>query len=242
MKRIPAKRENRIPVRNLQLVRVTVAGGPGQLTSSDAVLGDISRGGAKLKLDQPLPFQDHISILLQSPELGLKLTLAARVCWVRQEPEGDWLVGCTFEPELPKDSLEKLFVSGLLERRLFPRKARRTLVSAKWELDAQTLPAYLWDVSEGGFCILSPQTRQVGRRVLITIEHQGRTEQVQAETHWQAPVAGGYVVGCQFINREGCDLLRELTELQTDAPASSRRSFKALARQIVGGLLTARGR
>src|SRR5688572_30801837 len=74
---------------------------------TNARLVDLSPGGAKLILVTPLAFEDDLIVTLESQELELCLSLSARICWFRQQSGGAWVMGCSFDPQLPDEELER---------------------------------------------------------------------------------------------------------------------------------------
>jgi len=225
MLRKPTRAEPRYKVRNIEFVDVTVRQDSGTTDAALAEVRDLSRGGASLVVTRPLQFQEALLIKLESAKLGLDLSISAEVCWIRSLDEGRWLLGCSFAPPLPPESLEKLFVSGLLERRSYRRHQTRMAVTAQWELDTNVLPAFLWDISEGGFCILSPQPSKTGRRVLICAQGANEVVQIPAKTQWEMKVGDGWVVGCEFATREGYSLVQKLqSQTRGEHKGSERRT------------------
>jgi hypothetical protein len=200
---------------------------------------DIARGGAKLLLPAQLPLDDAVEIRLQSEALGLDLRLTAAICWC--QPEGsNWTLGCRFVPPIPPDSMERLFVTGLLERRFFTRRPRRVAVTAQWELESGFLPAMLWDLSDGGFCLLMPTPRKMGGRVLVMAGDEGNRFEVPAKIQWEMHIGEGYLVGCQFVNRLGYEALHKLQSAQAELLAAKpeRPSVRRRLRELVGALFT----
>ena len=199
--------EARNPALHPELIRVAVRQISGQISEPlTAELCDISRGGAKLRLSTPLKLDDATSISLTSEALGLDLSLAARVCWVCEEG-GKWALGLEFSPRMPNNILDKMVANGVVERRLYRRRGRRIPVTARWESDPVDHSALLWDISPGGFCLLSPT--KPSRKVRITPDAQSE-HSVCGMTQWEVLMAGGYVVGCKFIDERGFELLQSL--------------------------------
>lgn len=193
------RRDPRFKIRTGQALEVTLAkNGSRPDQSVLARLIDISRGGAKLSLASPVLFNSDALLRLKSPSLGLDLTMNAGMCWSRPEEERGWLLGCSFSPRLPEEVLSKLIESDVLERRITERRQRRIPITAQWELDPAPIPGYLWDVSEGGFCFLSPS--KAGEQVTISPTETRRSTTIRARRQWSLEVGGGYVVGCRYLN------------------------------------------
>jgi len=234
------QREPRFPVRKAAPVKVVIT----KLHDKDSppCIGsmiDIARGGAKLLLPTQMPLDDAVEIRLHSAELKLDLRVTAEICWCR--PEGaKWTLGCRFVPPIPPDSMERLFVSGLLERRFFSRRPRRTPVTAQWELESGFLPAMLWDLSDGGFCLLMPTPRKMGGRVLVMAGEEGNRFEVPARIQWEIRNGEGYLVGCQFVNRMGYEALSNLQKNHTDGPQPKpeKPTIRRRLRELVGAMFT----
>jgi hypothetical protein len=193
------RKDPRFKIRSGQALEVTLAqNGARPDQSVLARLIDISRGGAKLSLSSPVLFNSDALLRLKSASLGLDLTMTAGMCWSRPEEDRGWLLGCSFSPRLPLEVLSRLIESDVLERRTAARRPRRIPITAQWELDPAPIPGYLWDVSEGGFCFLSPS--KAGEQVTISPVETRRSTAIQARRQWALEVGGGYVVGCSYLN------------------------------------------
>ena len=234
MFRKPARREPRFDFRKNAVVQISMQTAEGQLTAvAQGHLCDISRGGAKLIVDEPVALQSSVVMRLSNTELHLDLEITGEVCWMVPAPDEGFAIGCTFVPDLPGEILEKLFSTGLLERRIFRRRALKVSAVAKWELEATATDAFLWDLSEGGFCVLSPLARKPGRRLLLTVEAENGRIEIPAKTQWELKVGDGYVVGCEFVNKDGYLLLRDLEQEATEvAPATPLERRAPLARKF----------
>ena len=244
MARQASQREPRYPVGETRSVKVVIT----KLHSNDlppcvGKMVDMARGGAKLLLPEQLPLDDAVEIRFESESLGLDLRITAAICWC--QPEGSsWALGCRFVPPIPPDSMERLFVTGLLERRFFSRRSRRTEVTAQWELESGFLPAMLWDLSDGGFCLLMPTPRTMGGRVLVMAGEEGNRFEVPAKIQWEMHVGEGYLVGCQFVNRLGYEALYKLhngqRHNQTETPGEKSKipTVRRRLRALVGALFT----
>lgn len=203
-----------------------------------ASLVDLARGGAKLSLDKALAMDELLELRLHSERLKLDVRMTAAVCWC--QPEGDrWSLGCRFVPALPHDSLEQLFVTGLLERRFFKRSPLRLEVQAQWEMEAGFLPAMMWDLSDGGFCLLMPTPRTMGGRVLVLVGDETHSVTVPAKIQWEMHVGGGYLVGCQFVNRQGFEALSSTPAIARRNAAAAKNAEKPSVTQRLRGLVGA---
>jgi hypothetical protein len=175
-----------------------------------AELLDLSPGGAKFCMPNSLACEDDLIVSLQSEELNLDLSLSARICWQRQQADGQWILGCAFDPQLPEAEIEHLFGFGLLERREAPRQSVRGQASARWESATEDTPVGLLDLSEGGFSMLSPMNSEPGQRLRLTLdsEEHGLVD-AAATVRWGLPVDGGWIIGCEFEHRGAFSALEE---------------------------------
>ena len=206
-----------------------------------AVLVDLSPGGAKLLLGGPFPFEDDLIVSLESEELHLDLALSARICWLRQQGERQWVLGCSFDPQLPDSEIEHLFSYGLLERREAPRQSVRGQATACWQGDEETdeTPVGLLDLSEGGFSMLSPASSEVGKRLRLSLDGaEHKLVDTSATVRWQLQVEGGWIIGCEFVHPQAFDALNKCFCSQphrTESPR--RRRLLSLASVCAGTIL-----
>jgi hypothetical protein len=204
-----------------------------------AELLDLSPGGAKLSLAAPFQFQDDLIVSLESEELNLHLSLSARICWLRQQGPGNWILGCAFDPQLPDAEIEHLFSYGLLERREAPRQSVRGQATACWENAADETPLGLLDLSSGGFSMLSPAGSEAGRRLRLSLESEEHEPFVAAATmRWQLQVDGGWIIGCEFDNPQAFTAFKQcFGSVPQRSGASQRRRLVSLASIGAGAVL-----
>jgi len=232
------RREPRFSVNNPQLVDITIQQPDGRVSQSiNAELQDLSQGGARLLLSAPLLYDESADLAFRSTDLKLDLIVSADVCWMRPLEHGQWMLGCSFVPELPLGVLEKLFAGDILERRSAKRELHRLPVTAVWEAPPATMPAYVWDYSTGGFCLLSPC--RAGRQVSVAAEPEPESPSVRGQTKWELEMAGGYVAGCRFVDSDGFQQMQDLkVEEPPIAPEGERRTSVLQAfRGMVGSFL-----
>jgi len=233
------RREPRYHVYAPHLVDISIQQADGRVSQTiDAKLLDLSQGGAKLLLSAPLLYDKTAELALRSAELKLDLIVSAEVCWMRPADQGHWHLGCSFVPELPIGVLEKLFAGGIIERRVASRLPQRLPVTAVWEGPPATMPAYVWDYSEGGFCLLSPC--KAGRQVTVAPEPVSEDVSVRGRTQWELEMAGGFIAGCRFEDENGFERMQTLREQESSSqpPAKERRSSMMTSfRDMVGSFL-----
>lgn len=196
-----------------------------------ARLLDLSPGGAKLALATSFPFEDDLIVSLESEELNLSLSLSARICWLRQQDDREWILGCAFDPQLPDAEIEHLLSYGLLERRETPRQSVRGQAMACWEGGMDETPVGLLDLSEGGFSMLSPMFAEAGKRLRLSLDSaEHELIDAAATVRWGLKVDGGWIIGCQFENRRAFAALEKRLGVQPQRyEATPRRRLMSLA-------------
>jgi hypothetical protein len=172
------------------------------------LLRDLSEGGAKFVVSSPLQVREALAVTFKSEELGIALAISGEVCWTKPEGNDLWTLGCSFAPRLPHEILEKFFQGKVVERRVGSRKARRLPIMVKWDYQDPRLPAYLWDISQGGFSMLS--TRTAGEHVSIEVQKPKQQLCLEARAQWQATLTSGYMIGCKFAQQNAYDLFERL--------------------------------
>jgi hypothetical protein len=172
------------------------------------LLRDLSEGGAKFVVSAPLQVREALAVTFKSEELGIALAISGEVCWTKPEGNDLWTLGCSFAPRLPHEILERFFQGKVVERRGGSRKARRLPIMVRWDYQDTRLPAYLWDISHGGFSMLS--TRTAGEHVSIEMQQTRQQLQLEARAQWQATLTSGYMIGCKFAQQNAYDLFERL--------------------------------
>ena len=191
----------------------------GEPTAAEATLIDISAGGFTLSLDSQLKLQQAVSLTIEVPESKLHLTVPAEICWLRSTAPERWTAGCAFLPELPSNTLEDLFASGILERRALAREPMRLAARAEWELDPGRFEVELQDASEGGICLRSPRPGKLGTQLMVYVPvAEGQEVQIPARSQWQAATGADFLVGCAFMNVKGWSALQECLATTHPAP------------------------
>jgi hypothetical protein len=174
---------------------------------------DISDGGIKLRVGEPVSFEEQVTLVLGCAEGPMRLTLSCRVAWLRAEWDETWLVGCQFIPKLPAGVLQSLFSSGSVERRQFARCAVNGTAVAKWELQPESFDVEFIDISQGGFCLRCRQAGQTGQRMRLCVDTPQGQGTVQATARWCLAVEdGSMLVGCEFLERADYITLNKVLE------------------------------
>jgi hypothetical protein len=82
--------------------------GTRDLVARSAAIENISVSGLALSLRRPLRRGARLLIQMTSAALGVAYDLSAHVTHATKQPDGKWLIGCTFTRELTPSELENL--------------------------------------------------------------------------------------------------------------------------------------
>lgn len=186
-----------------------------------AEMVDLSPGGVRLDLSEPLKFSETVRLRFEHDRAPLHLAMTASVRWIRSAPDDRWTAGCSFSPSLPPECMHELFQKGLLERRRNRRHVVRGQLDARWELSSQPVRAELLDLSAGGFAVRCPRPVAVGSRMQVSIARlDGTQPSCDAKAQWCLQTGEEFVVGCEFVTSTGYALLQEVAERSpTEEPA-----------------------
>lgn len=163
-----------------------------------ATLRGLGCNEALVALDVELSDGEQVRLSLRHAETELQLDLQASVRACQREPSGKWGCEVHFATPIAEHAMSQLAGSGALERRRFSRQPFHLPVLVQWEYDANDCPAFLWNISEGGFCLVCP--RKPGRKATVFTD---RSEtRITVRTRWQTKTGGGYVIGCEFASAD----------------------------------------
>ena len=82
--------------------------GTRDLVARSAPIENLSVRGLALSLRRPLRRGSRLLIQVTSAALGVAYDLSARVTHATKQPDGKWLIGCTFTRELTPGELQTL--------------------------------------------------------------------------------------------------------------------------------------
>ena len=186
--------------------------GPDGTEPMDAKVIDISRRGAKLKVDRVVPAEGEADLHLKCDEANWSFRVPAKICWKQPARNDGWWVGCSFESSVETVALERLATAGIIDRRSEKREIVNSDVQVKLELDPQEYGARLVDISESGFKIWVAHSVKVGERVVLARIQDGSDDfRAVGRARWVKPTGDGFFVGCSFVRREGyTNLMRAL--------------------------------
>ena len=191
----------------------------------DAVLLDISAGGAKLKTGEPLPQGKQLALQLNSPELNGVVRVDATVCWTQLGSKGEWILGCCFEPKIPCMVLDQLAKVGVFDRREDRRQDVDISSTAAWELAADVASVCIVDISPRGFCLVSQQPGKPGANVMLKFLEQEDQAVVTGRCRWQTETEQGFSLGCEFASTKDYTTLRRIQTTQDAQHSAEKRGL-----------------
>ena len=205
--------------------------------SASGELVDISVTGARILSDTPLQFGEKLILHLESKPIGLSVSIGCHVQWIRGgSSEDKSTVGCLFEYHLENQILEEYVEEGLLERRQADRYNISLPASMKFEgIADKKSEVDVYNIGSGGFCFHSPTAERIGSRVRMTLDDAADGE-VEGRIMWQFADDGDFLVGCQWANRKGVAIARQLMQSEVSKPKRSR--FR-VGDHLVGALVIA---
>lgn len=221
-------REHRFTASDLAGMNVTFtrSADPDEILHAEML--DFSKRGLKLKVPVNLHFEEKILIKIVVDEYEIWFDGEGSVRHIREDGEQSWIVGCAIAPTIRDEVIADLARASGKERRKFPRIKVYGEATIQHEGHASKRPAYIENISESGFCVLTPIEIPDGSR--IKVEVQDRTFQyysVGAVTHWQVSAEGGFKTGCSFADTSGYKQMLKCVSEQNEAmqgkePAISR--------------------
>ncbi len=169
---------------------------------------DISRGGIKLLVNQPLETGTLLSV-----ELPGVLVLAC-VAHVTAWPDGEWALGCIFSSELQDEDLQLFGAQPAPDRRLQARFAYQGPISYQVldKHDPESHSAEVTDISATGVGLVVTHPVNIG--ALLSLELRGGGEPELLTILACVVRVSAHEPGCWML---GCNFIRELndSELQT---------------------------
>ena len=79
-------------------------------TCSTTICGNllnVTRRGIKLSIPSFIPLDNVVSLRIRVREIHLDLLASEEICWTRPSDNSTWVLGCAFDPALPRGSLKK---------------------------------------------------------------------------------------------------------------------------------------
>ncbi len=204
----------------------------GQVQKFKGQLLDLSSSGVRLKLDCAVKVAEVLRLELEADALSGKLTVSGEVCWMTPHARGEFVLGCTFSPNLPDETFDALFADRALDRRCQQRVSVDLQATAKWELERDHVDVSIINFSEDGLCLRSQEKGKPGNRVLVMVEPDGtNTERISVvcKGQWQVEAGNSYIIGCAFCDMEGYGALKERAKAHGLIECS-----KSLWRRLIG--------
>ncbi len=182
----------------------------GIATSLPAELVDISMNGMKLKVASAIPIRQALVVAVQAESCGVGGRYLADVCWSRPCDAQNWWIGVSLRKELDHETLDRMAVTQIIDRRRDRRLPQNVHVMARRELESKPFPARLVDLSQGGFSIHASEAGAEGDRISLILDPQDPTSApVLARVCWRrADGTNSYVMGCKFLSSHGASELR----------------------------------
>jgi hypothetical protein len=173
--------------------------------------------------------------------LSLYLCLTARVCWIRASGE-QWQLGCSFDPPLPEEDLQRLLSEGVLDRRRSDRKRVEHRASATWELNSTPTDVAIVDLSQGGFCLRSPLPAEPASRLKLQVSSPSSLPiEAAATVQWRMQTRDGHLLGCHVSHAGTAQRLYDALAEESIVAAKPRRSrlaWYALFAALGAGLIS----
>jgi hypothetical protein len=200
------RRDPRFALRDEDVIKVEMQCkvGSQEIDPMEAQVVDISRRGAKLKINNVLPGDAEANLELKCEEANWSYRVPAKICWKMPTRNDGWWIGCSFDSPVETVALERLATAGIINRRSEERQTVNTDVQVKLELDSKQHGARLVDISEGGFKIWVEHAVKVGERVVLARIEDGADDfRAVGRARWVKPTGDGFFIGCSFVRPEG---------------------------------------
>ena len=182
---------------------------------------DVSECGAKFQASERLPQGQQLALKIESESLGGGIQVDASVCWCQLDGSGEWIAGCSFEPQIPCETLDRLARGGVVDRRVDERRSIALNSTAAWELASETEPVQIVNLSSRGFCLASCQGGRPGARVRLCFGDGYDEQVVTGRCRWQVDSEEGFTLGCEFSSPEDYAILRRVKD-RVDASGRKR--------------------
>jgi Tfp pilus assembly protein PilZ len=194
-------------------VSVAVPTADGESRQIEGHLADLSLRGVRLVLNEKLLPGQRITLHLILSTIEIDLIREATVCWTEPRDAESWWVGCSLEDKLEDETIDRMAVAKVLNRRRDTRYSICQPARIRWELSDEVHEVQIVNYSKGGFCIVSSDTEAgTSDRVMLLLESEGQRAKIPARVMWQRPMQEGHAVGCSFTTRDGFVRLRDFVE------------------------------
>lgn len=174
-----------------------------KVTSGDRTLegrlADLSYSGARVDVDEPLPFEAPVTLSLSCPAAGFELSLEGVIRWTRPLAEGDrWSLGIHVTQVASEGRVAEFFTRGIVDRRGKPRVAVQAAAPARFELNCDEAQVELLNAAAGGCCLTTSAACREGQKVRFTPPEAGG-QTLLAEVCWARRIDDRWLAGCRFL-------------------------------------------
>ena len=207
--------ENRYAVDDFQVTRISVAvpTADGEPNHYEAFLADLSLRGVRLARPVKLLSGQKVVLRLALPAIEVDWTREATVVWTDPRDAESWWIGCSLNEPLEHETIDRMAVAQIVDRRRDSRYAVAELAQIRWELSEDVRDVQVVNFSKGGFCVVGPDDATIpSERVMLLLEQDDRRTKVPARVMWNRPTSDGHALGCAFTTRDGFVRLREFLE------------------------------
>lgn len=192
--------EHRFPVLRELDLKVKLIRNEREDLEIEGVPSDLSPRGLKLLVNSTLGFDERITVHLDSESQQVKETKKAVVRWQRPvtNQENVWAIGLAFENSLSDLSIQKLAVSGGIERRTASRISLDESVRIQRNSSLERHEIKVLDASKSGLRINADQDFEVGDTIRINFEDQEGDFDLFGKVAWSQPATDGFDAGIQL--------------------------------------------
>src|SRR5262245_1375262 len=181
-----------------------------------APIRDVSPLGIGLVLPAPIPVGGVLDVILESPDGAEVRSALARVIHIEENGDESWLVGCAFVAELSAAELrefqaEKTRPTDTDNRRWvrFPCNVE-TVCYTRETTPGERRPVRILNISAGGVGLLCPCDFCVGTLLHLELPVEAARLALIRIVRVVEHTAGGWFLGCEFVDVLPADELREL--------------------------------
>ena len=202
-------------------VLIEVHNEAGDLQILQATLLELCTWNATLRVRQTFKLDQQTNLRIYAPELKAPIDVASENCSTHHDNHNNQLLICSFEPQIPESILENLGQKSLVDRRTHERVSTELNVAASCEMGNARIPIHLINFSEGGFCLKSSVPLKPHSRILLRMQsimgQEAKEDHIIAKSRWQVESGGHHIVGCEFLDPDSHQLLKQLHETIQDS-------------------------
>jgi hypothetical protein len=171
----------------------------------------LSLRGVKVVLDSAIPSREAVTLKLENRSRKSEFVTAGKVSRLEPGKDGNWIIGCLFNQQLPQSALREFFQDDIAEQRKEVRYPVVGEATIDWDSGPQNVAVILQNLSAGGFRMLSREAVAMDARLDLVLRLTDRRRFViPAATRWQIEDPAGYTIGCQFLYDQGQHLMKAI--------------------------------